>query len=309
MTTGQTGSPSPWLHRFAVVTAVATWFLLVAGALVTSNEAGLAVPDWPLSYGTWMPPMVGGIFYEHGHRIVATFVGLLTTVLAVWLWRREPRRWVRRIGLGALAAVIVQGLLGGVTVLFLLPTPVSVAHACLAQLFFCLTAVLARVTSTAWTEATAPVADPGTPRLNTLCLLTSAAIFLQLLLGALLRHRTVGIGAHFVGAVVATAWVAWVLISIHRRGLASLPLARTARWMLGLLVLQLALGMAAYWARLANQGAPQPEPVVVIPTVLHVTVGALVLASSILLALEVFRRLMPVTSVATLSSLSEKAAT
>ncbi len=109
------------LHRFAVFTAACTFLLLVAGALVTSNDAGLAVPDWPLSYGSVAPPMVGGIFYEHSHRVMATFVGILTIVLAVWLWRSEPRRWVRRLGLIALGAVIAQGVLGGLTVVFFLP--------------------------------------------------------------------------------------------------------------------------------------------------------------------------------------------
>src|SRR3990170_5700069 len=101
-------------HRFVQVTAACTFLLLIAGGLVTSNDAGLAVPDWPLSYGTWLPPMVGNIVYEHGHRMVAAFVGLLTVTVAVWLWLREPRRWVRRLGLAALAALIAQGLLGGI---------------------------------------------------------------------------------------------------------------------------------------------------------------------------------------------------
>src|SRR4030042_1557016 len=131
------------LHRFAVFTACATFGLLVMGALVTSNDAGLSVPDWPLSYGSLTPPMVGGIVYEHTHRVVASLVGLLTIGLAIWLGRREERRWVRRIGYFALGAVVAQGLLGGLTVLLKLPPVVSVFHACLAQAFFCLTVTLA----------------------------------------------------------------------------------------------------------------------------------------------------------------------
>src|SRR4051812_21888726 len=99
-----------WLHRFAVLVAFSTFLLIVAGALVTGNEAGLSVPDWPLSYGTWMPPMIGGIFYEHGHRMIATLVGFLTTVLAIWLLKKESRRSVRKLGLIALATVIAQGV-------------------------------------------------------------------------------------------------------------------------------------------------------------------------------------------------------
>src|SRR3954463_13016612 len=109
---------SPWLHRFAVVLAGCTLFLVIAGASVTSNQAGLSVPDWPLSYGQVMPEMRGGVFYEHGHRMVATTVGILTLVLTVWLWRADPRRWMKKLGLAALGAVVLQGVLGGMTVLF-----------------------------------------------------------------------------------------------------------------------------------------------------------------------------------------------
>lgn len=125
------------LHRYTIVLAVCTLFLVVAGASVTSNDAGLSVPDWPLSYGRLMPPMTGGIFYEHGHRMIAAFVGTLSVILAIWLWRVEQRAWVRWLGVAAVGAVVAQGILGGITVLFFLPPAVSSAHATLAQLFFC----------------------------------------------------------------------------------------------------------------------------------------------------------------------------
>src|ERR1700752_4765827 len=112
---------NPWLHRYAVLLACCTLLLVVAGALVTRNDAGLSVPDWPLSYGKLMPPMEGGILYEHGHRTVATTVGLLTIVSMIWLFRSERRNWLRRLGAIALLAVILQGVLGGLTVLLLLP--------------------------------------------------------------------------------------------------------------------------------------------------------------------------------------------
>jgi cytochrome c oxidase assembly protein subunit 15 len=139
-----------WRHRFAVLTAACTLALIFIGGLVTSTGSGLAVPDWPLSYGMLMPPMVGGVFFEHGHRMAATFVGMLTTVLAVWTARRETRAGVRRLAWAALLAVIAQGLLGGLTVKFLLPAPVSVAHACLAQTFFCIVIALATPPRRAW---------------------------------------------------------------------------------------------------------------------------------------------------------------
>ncbi|MGZ7042720.1 MAG: COX15/CtaA family protein, partial [Thermoanaerobaculia bacterium] len=136
--------PTPvWLRRFTKLVAASTLFLIFAGAMVTSTGSGLAVPDWPLSYGMLMPPMIGGIFYEHGHRMIAATVGLLTVIQALWLWRREPKRRVRMLGFLAVGAVIAQGVLGGLTVIFLLPHAISVAHAGLAEIFFCLNVSIA----------------------------------------------------------------------------------------------------------------------------------------------------------------------
>ena len=177
------------LHRYAVLTACATLLLIVAGGLVTSTESGLSVPDWPLSYGRLMPPMVGGIFYEHGHRMVATTVGLLTIGLVIWLSRREPRAWVRRLGWAALGAVVAQGVLGGLTVIFLLPTVISVAHACLAQTFFCLVVTIAVVTSPRWREGR-PAESGAVFRIG---VWTTVAVWIQLLIGAVMRHDKAGL--------------------------------------------------------------------------------------------------------------------
>jgi len=188
------------LHRFAVFTACSTLLLIVAGGLVTSTESGLSVPDWPTTYGSnmWTFPIskwVGGIRYEHVHRLVASFVGFLTVVLAFLLWRFEPRRWVRRLGYAALAAVIAQGVLGGMTVLFLLPTWISVAHACLAQLFFCLTVAIAVVTSPRWAETTPADLRAAFSRnpIAKISSATAATIFLQLVIGAVMRHTKAGL--------------------------------------------------------------------------------------------------------------------
>src|SRR5260370_18661763 len=134
---------NPALHRFALFVASCTLLLLVAGALVTSNDAALSVPDWPLSYGTITPPMVGGIVYEHSHRVIAATIGFLTILLAVWLWLKEERPAVRWLGVTALGTVIPQGVLGGMTVLFNLHYGFPVEHACLAHLFFSATIALA----------------------------------------------------------------------------------------------------------------------------------------------------------------------
>src|SRR5438876_2888299 len=182
------------LHRFAVFTACTTVLLIFVGGLVTSTESGLSVPDWPTTYGWNMftfpfSKWVGGIVYEHSHRLVASFVGFLTVILAVWTWLKEKRAWVRWLSLAALGAVILQGILGGLTVLYLLPTSISMTHACLAQTFFCLTIALALFTSPGWKRGLPLVKERhASLRLPVLCALTTAAVYLQLLLGALMRH-------------------------------------------------------------------------------------------------------------------------
>src|SRR5688500_10780087 len=146
------------LPLFAALVAASTAVLIFAGGMVTSTGSGLSVPDWPNTYGWFMftfpvDKWVGGIFYEHSHRLIASTVGFLIMVLAFWLWRAEPRAWVRRLAFIALAAVITQGILGGITVLWYLPDAISIAHASLAQIVFCLTVTIALVTSPGWKRA------------------------------------------------------------------------------------------------------------------------------------------------------------
>ncbi len=160
----KTQRPNRYVHRFAVFTAVFAFFVLIAGALVTSNDAGLSVPDWPLSYGSLFPPMVGGIFYEHGHRMVAACLGIFSIVLAAWLWRVESRGWLRWLGIAAVGGVVAQGLLGGLTVKFFLPPPVSSAHATLAQIFFATIVSIAFFTSGWWERNAAPVTSLAAPQ-------------------------------------------------------------------------------------------------------------------------------------------------
>jgi heme a synthase len=276
------------LHRFAVATAAATLLLIVAGGLVTSTESGLSVPDWPLSYGRLMPPMVGGIFYEHGHRMVATTVGILTVILAVWLARREPRAWVRRLGYGAVAAVVAQGVLGGLTVLFLLPTAVSVAHACLAQTFLCIVVTLGVVTSPAWRGARKAPVD-GVARIGAA---TVAVIFLQLLAGAVMRHTKAGLAipdfplafgrvvppfpsfavaihfAHRVGAIVVAGFVGACVARAFASGRPGLK--KTSLLLALLVAVQITLGAITVLSRKA-------VPV----TTAHVATGALLLATAL----------------------------
>ena len=297
----------PWRHRFGVATAGATLALIFVGGLVTSTGSGLSVPDWPLSYGMLMPPMVGGVLYEHSHRMVASLVGFLTLVLAVWTARVESRPGVRRLAWAALAAVVAQGVLGGLTVIYLLPTPVSVAHACLAQTFFCIVIALAYATSREWVAAPAPTIDAAGVRGAALA--AAALAYVQLVIGAVMRHIGAGLAipdfplafgrlvppltsapvlvhfAHRLGAVAVLLAVSFFLVRARRAG--DPRFVRLAAAILGLVVLQIALGATTVLARKA-----------VTPTTLHVATGAAILGGCWLATLRAFRLLRPASSVA-----------
>lgn len=278
------------LHGYAVFLACCTLVLLVAGALVTSNDAALSVPDWPLSYGSLTPPMVGGIRYEHSHRVIAATVGLLTIVLAAFFWFREKRRWVRWLTLAALGAVVAQGILGGLTVLLNLHYGIPIAHACLAQIFFGTIVSLALFTSRWWQSDLPYLDDSGSPSIHSLALWNAAVIFLQVVFGAGFRHKNIPIWPHLVGAAAVTVMVSWTAAALRRRfrGEGAITVARIL--MHSLFGLQFMLGIAAWWSRITTADAPQPMPVMVLFTVVHTVVGALTFASSIILVLVCFRR-------------------
>jgi len=270
-----------------------TLLLIVAGALVTSNDAGLSVPDWPTTFGSFykMPHMVGGVKFEHGHRMVAEFVGLLTIVLAVWTWRAERRRWLRVLSLGALATVITQGILGGLTVLFYLPPAISSAHAALAQTFFCIAVCIAMFTGQKWVEEPPQVEfDTRRPTLFTLTLLSIFVLYVQLILGAMFRHKGMSWWPPVVHAVVVAVvltWTATRALSVYSKIQA---VRRSAMMVLCLLIAQLCLGFTAFLTRVAwGKDTLQPELPMVISTVAHVAVGALLLATAVVLAIQVWR--------------------
>jgi cytochrome c oxidase assembly protein subunit 15 len=292
-----------WLHRFAMLTAAATFFLVIAGGLVTSTGSGLSVPDWPLSYGQYFPPMVGGIFFEHGHRMVAGTVGLLTIGLATWLWFGDCRRWVRRMGIGAVVGVLAQAVLGGITVLFLLPTPISVSHAGLAMAFFALVSSIAVVTGPGWfcVEPQEPPAER--PTLPRAALIAAVAVYVQILLGATVRHTgsglacpdfplcngqlfpalsSAGIGfqlLHRGGALLVAGLVLWVVWRVRSEHPDLGELQWPALVAFCLLVLQVLLGALTVWTGLA-----------VTPTTIHVATGALLLVTMVVLTLRLHHR-------------------
>ncbi len=291
-------------HRYAVVLACCVVVLIAAGALVTSREAGLAVPDWPLSYGMVNPPGWTGIANvraEHGHRLIAGTVALLTVGLAVWFQRRERRRWVRRLAWGAVVAVFAQALLGGLTVLFFLPTPISVSHAGLAQLFLCMVVGLGIATSASWREGAE--LEPGEARaVAVVATATTAAVYLQILVGAVMRHSGAGLAipdfplafgalvppyfdfpiaihyAHRVGALVVATLVFWTCGRTLRFARGERRLVVPAVAAVAIVLLQGGLGAAVVLTRKA-----------VYPNTLHVATGAVLLAVGLVLTLRAWR--------------------
>ena len=270
-----------------------TFLLIIAGALVTSNDAGLSVPDWPTSFGSWykIPKLVGGVKFEHTHRMIAQGAGLLTIIMAIWTWRAEKRRWLRFLAIGAVGTVIAQGVLGGLTVLFFLPPPISSAHAALAQTFFCLAVAMAVFTGQKWIEEQPRVEfDQRRPSLFTLTLLSIFVLYVQLLLGAMFRHHGMSWWPHVVHAVVVSFVLAWTAI----RALTSYPqieaIRRPAILMISFVIAQLCLGFIAFLTRVAwGRDAVQPELPMVVSTVAHVAVGALLLATTVILAIQTWR--------------------
>lgn len=286
--------PGPvWLHRLALLTAGATFLLIVVGGIVTSTGAGLAVPDWPTTFGYNMflypwSKMVGGILYEHSHRLIGAAVGLLTLVLALWLWITEPRGWLRWLGVVAVAAVIVQGVLGGLRVVFLDRT-LAIVHAGLAQAFFALTVVLAFFMSPEGREEPQKTLTTNASRLHSLALLTLGCIYVQLIFGVMVRHTGIGIGAHLFFAVVLTILISALAGSILGSHAHWPKLVRPVILLTGLLILQLLLGLASYLGKFTTLIVALSPFTLVALTTAHVATGALMLATCLVLALRIYR--------------------
>jgi heme a synthase len=275
-------------HRLAFATSACTVLLLMAGALVTSNDAADSVPDWPLAYGKIIPPLVGGIRYEYAHRLMAGTVAILTLILAVAL-ARSGSRFLRNLGLTALVLVIAQAVLGGMRVLFHDPALTATVHAILAQIFFCTVVSLTLFTSQWWNSEPARLDDPTTPSLRSLSTITAAAIFVQLILGAGFRHGAFGILPHIIGAVLVLFLSIWTSRTVRVRFGNVAQLRRWGILLMAFIGTQFLLGIAAYWAVVQEIKAAQPFASYVVLTVAHVLVGALTLAASVVLALSAAR--------------------
>jgi cytochrome c oxidase assembly protein subunit 15 len=283
----------------------------VAGGLVTSNNAGLAVPDWPTSFGSLvkMPRMIGGVKFEHGHRMIAEFVGLMTIMVAVWTWLVDQRRWMRLLTAGAVAGVIAQGVIGGIGVRELLPPWVSTLHATFGQTMFCTLAAIAVFTSRSWLDEPAErIARKDAGPLLRHCWMLIGFLYLQLVLGAAFRHVWTKWGPfgsnhwpvqkivhallypHILNALIVSGLVLYVsLRALTRHG--NIPhLRRPALWLLLALIAQLLLGVSAYVVRVV-QGIHEAQPTssLVTVTVAHMAVGALILALTMILTIQGYR--------------------
>ena len=300
---GQKGVNTEWrpslgLHWFAISVACCTVVLLIVGALVTSNEAGDSVPDWPLSFGRWLIDsdyFVANVRYEYSHRFIAGVVGVLTFGLALSAQFVEKRSWVRRLAWIAFAGVVAQAMIGGVRVLLGESSKpfIAVPHALVAQSFFAALVSLAVFTSRSWAARRETAREQHGPRLRTLSAVAVAAVLIQLVLGAGFRHQAFGIMPHIIGAITVTVLVTWTAATVLRRHSGDRFLTRPAIGLLVFLVIQLGLGISAYVARVAADGQPQPlEPMITL-TVAHVVVGALTLAQLLVLTLRCYRALQP----------------
>jgi heme a synthase len=277
------------VHKFALFVVVWAAILLCAGALVTSEDAALAVPDWPLSYGSLNPPMVGGIAFEHSHRLIAAGLGVLIIILAALLWFKDERPAVKYLGLAALGGVIFQGILGGLTVLQLLHYWLPVMHACTAEIMFAILVSIAVLTSRWWMENLPQYEDSGSPSIHSIAILNSALIFLQVFVGAGFRHKYMSLKPHVFGAPLILAAVIWTA-GVLRRRFPQVPAMKRLRILLHSIIgLQIILGIAALWTRIQSANDPQPLPPVVLTTVIHTVVGATLFATSIATVLVCYR--------------------
>lgn len=284
-----------WSHWLALLTAGATFPLLFIGGLVTSKGVGLAVPDWPTTFGYNMflypwSKMIGGIFYEHSHRLVASGVGLLTILLALSLWLYERRGWVRWLGVAALAMVVTQGVLGGLRVVWV-EEVLAIVHGCLAQAFFALTVGLALVTSREWAEEPRKIELPDAARVRRLCVLTTALIYLQGVFGAVLRFTGSALSLHLLFAGLVALHVAFLSARIFKFLPGERRLFFPAILLAGLLIAQLALGLGSYLAKFTSLGSSLPGLATVFLTTAHVVTGALMLVTSLALTLRSYRLL------------------
>lgn len=294
-----------WRRRFSVATVITTVLLLSWGGVVTSIGAGMAFPDWPTSLGSYnlLNPVEGwwqvpAYLAEHGHRLIASLVGLLTVILAAWTWWEDPRAWMRKLGLGAVALVVAQGILGGLRVLWV-SLDLAMVHACVAQIFFAVLVAMTLFVTDTWRSRNdlLPTTDAAA-RLRWGSYAAAVVIYLQIVLGALLRHPGAGMSGgyttlHVTGAFLVVGGVLGVFV-VAEKHFDDLPsIRRTAWFLLGTMGLQFALGLASLLLTLYEPAGQGGVASYVVLTVAHLVVGALLFGTSIVMALLSARRPAP----------------
>jgi len=297
---GAPAASTDWTAMLTKVAVVASFLLVVAGGLVTSNEAGLAVVDWPNTFGSNMflyplSRMTGGIFYEHAHRLFGTLVGLATLAVAVRLWRTDARSSVRAVAALAVVLVVVQGLLGGlrVTGRLTLSTAaedmapsigLAVLHGVLGQVFLALMVALSAATSRRWRSA--PAAEPAVSAAGdrTLQAALVGALLVQLVLGAIQRHLALGLLIHITLAAIVA--VVAIVVGARAWGLynGSWPVQRLGQLLMSVVGVQVALGIAALAVTQGRAVVGHPTTLEVTLATAHQAVGAGLLALAVLLA-------------------------
>lgn len=293
---------NPGLHRFAILTAWASFFLIFVGGLVNSTGSALAVPDWPLAFGKLVPALQGGVRFEYGHRVTAAVVVVLTLILMAWILKSEPREWVRKMAPIAFSLIILQAVLGGITVLLLLPLAIAVTHSAVGQAFFCLMVGLVAFTNPWFLVAERREEPRARVPLAVLSAITTVVIYFQVVIGALTRHLGAGLAIpdfpaafggvvppvwndaitanfiHRIAALAVTVLVFWTVARVFAAHRDEPHLRRPAEALVLCLVAQIALGAFAIWTER-----------MVIPTTAHVAVGAAVLAASLTLTIRAWR--------------------
>jgi heme a synthase len=282
----------PGVHRYARFVVAWAACLLTAGALVTSNDAALAVSDWPTSFGSFFPPLrllSGGALIEHTHRVIAAILGVWIIALASLLYRYDERPWLKKLGYAAVTGVIFQGVLGGLTVLQLLHYWLPVLHACTAEIMFAILVSIAFFTSRWCTQDLPQYADSNSPSVHSAVIFNAIVIFLQVLLGAGFRHHYMSYSPHVIWSMIVLLSVVWTAATLRRRFPDVKAISRVCMFLHVLVGLQILLGLGSLWSRLITADAPQPMPVMIAFTVVHTVVGAILFATAIVTILVCYR--------------------
>lgn len=288
------GFVSPWPFRVGLITTMATFVLIMVGGIVTTTGTGMAVPDWPTTFGYNMflyprSQWVGGILYEHMHRLLGSVVGALTLTLTIVVWAVERRGWVRTLTVAALVTVVIQGILGGLRVVLVQDT-LAIVHGGFAHAFFALVAAITLFTSPGWRAPCAPASSPAALWIRRVALWTTVGLYAQILLGTLVTHRGIRLDAHlFVAALVSVAVI--ILGFRIRPGRASWPeLLRPTDVLSALWVAQMLLGLGAYVGKFHAAEIPLGPLLAVALPVSHRLVAGLMLIAAVVLTLRAYRR-------------------